>query len=339
MNGDLRLSAADLASLRRAVGAGREVAALVVGDVMVDAYLFGPIRRLSPEAPVPIVEVARTEDRPGGAANAALNIAALGVRTSLVGVVGDDDEAARLGQALEPAALTVELVAEADRPTTVKTRIVAPGGQVARLDRETCSAVGAATQAAVLRAVDAAVERVDVVLLSDYAKGVFAGTLAQRVIERAGRAGVPVVVDPKGTDFGRYAGAHVVTPNLLELQLASGIDPVARGVDLAVRQLKPALPDTAVLVTKGAEGIELFDAEGSLAIDAHATEVIDVTGAGDTVAATLALALAAGLPLRLGAVLANVAASAVVRRQGAAHVEPDHLDRLATELLGPAVSG
>lgn len=307
--------------IQRAVDRAHDLRALVLGDLMLDVYVFGSVERTSPEAPVPVVRTQRIERKPGGAANAALNLASLGVRTTLVGVVGDDRPATHLLAALERDGVAVRAVEDASRPTTVKTRILASDTQVVRVDREDCDALSDDCASSVAAHARRALEEgVDVVVLSDYAKGVITATVASEVVGASRARGVPVVVDPKGRDYGRYDGALVLTPNLSELHVASGADPATLGVESAVRTLGPRLPDVAFLVTKGAEGMELFDGDCHVDIPAHPADAFDVTGAGDTVAATLALGVAAGLPLTLAAHLANLAAGAVVRKLGAAQL-------------------
>ncbi|HEX5633354.1 MAG TPA: PfkB family carbohydrate kinase, partial [Gemmatimonadales bacterium] len=195
---------------------------LVVGDVMLDENLWGEVRRISPEAPVPVVELQRQTWEPGGAANNAANAAAVGATALLAGVVGDDPEAARLRARLGERGVDASgLVTERERPTTTKTRIVAHSQQVVRVDRERTGPISAASEDAIARWVSAHVREAGAVILSDYAKGVVTPRLAQAVIAAAGEAGVPVVVDPKGTEWARYRGAAVVTPNLHELELTA----------------------------------------------------------------------------------------------------------------------
>ncbi|MEZ4400166.1 MAG: D-glycero-beta-D-manno-heptose-7-phosphate kinase [Kofleriaceae bacterium] len=300
---------------------------VVVGDVMIDEYLRGEVHRISPEAPVPVLDLRATEHRLGGAANTAHNLAVLGAQVTLVGVVGADDGAALLTAALSAAGITTHLVADPSRPTTRKTRLVAGGHQIARVDAERRAPLDPATAAAVIAALAEATASAAAVVVSDYAKGVVTAAVAQAAIA-AGRArAIPVIVDPKQRDFAAYAGATVVTPNLAELEHAVG-HPVTSDDDLAraAAALAGPLAGCALLATRGADGMTLFHgATRAGHAPAIAREVFDVTGAGDTVVATLALALAAGHPLTVGMDLASLAAAIAVSRRGTATVAPADL--------------
>lgn len=307
--------------------AGRRL--LVVGDVMLDEYLSGDARRVCPEAPVPVVEVATRWAVPGGAANAAANAAALGGRPVLGGVTGDDAAAEALAGAVRATGVDPDgLVRDPARPTTVKLRVLARGQQVLRADTESAAPVPPGAADLLAAWAGRAVAAADAVLLSDYGKGVFAAGLAARVIDAARAAGRPVVVDPKGADAGRYAGATVVKPNAGELADLTGRpvrterEAAAAGVALAER-----LAGSAVLVTRGPDGMALFRAgHRPLGVPAaHRHRVFDVTGAGDTVAAALALALGAGLPVEAAARVANAAGGVAVSKVGTAVVTPDEL--------------
>lgn len=307
--------------------AGRQL--LVIGDVMVDEYVSGDARRVCPEAPVPVVEAAERWSVPGGAANAAANAAALGGRVSLGGATGDDHAAGELARAVQATNVNpAGLVADGTRPTTTKLRVLARGQQVIRVDTES---VATLSDAAALQLIDWAertVREADAVLLSDYGKGVVDTALAQRVIASARRANRPVVVDPKGRDANRYRGATVVKPNLSELaDLAGRAIRTWADVVEAGERVANELADTAILVTRGSEGMALFRAseQALLLPAAPARRVYDVTGAGDTAAATLALALAAGLTLEIAARIANAAAGLAVCKVGTAIVTPTEL--------------
>ncbi|HEX5819586.1 MAG TPA: D-glycero-beta-D-manno-heptose-7-phosphate kinase, partial [Gemmatimonadales bacterium] len=300
----------------------------VVGDVMLDQNLWGQVRRISPEAPVPVVELERETAEPGGAANNAANAAAVGACAMLGGVVGDDAEGVRLRTLLVARNVDASgLVTEPGRPTTTKTRVVAHNQQVVRVDRERTSAITSDSEAALLRWVEGHLRGVGACIISDYAKGVVTSSLAQGIIGAARSAGVPVVVDPKGTDYARYRGAAVVTPNLHEAELASRrtARTDAELADVAA-QLSAELDGAALLVTRGAAGMSLF-APGAAAVHvrAEAHQVYDVTGAGDTAITFLALALAAGAPLPAAMRLANRAAGVVVGKVGTATVTLDEL--------------
>jgi rfaE bifunctional protein kinase chain/domain len=301
---------------------------LVVGDVMLDQNLWGQVRRISPEAPVPVVELERETAEPGGAANNAANAAAVGACAMLGGVVGDDAEGMRLRTLLGARNVDASgLVTEAGRPTTTKTRVVAHNQQVVRVDRERTSAITSDSEASLLLWVEGHLRGVGACIISDYAKGVVTPSLAQGIIAAARAAGVPVVVDPKGTDYARYRGAAVVTPNLHEAELASRRT-ARTDAELAevAAQLSGELGGAALLVTRGAAGMSLF-APGTetVHVRAESHQVYDVTGAGDTAITFLALALAAGAPLPAAMRLANRAAGVVVGKVGTATVTLDEL--------------
>jgi D-glycero-beta-D-manno-heptose-7-phosphate kinase len=302
---------------------------LVVGDVMLDEYIAGDARRVCPEAPVPVVEVAERWCVPGGAANAAANAAALGGTVTLGGATGDDPPAAALDRAVRGTGVDpAGLVADATRPTTTKLRVLARGQQVIRVDTESRAPLSATAAEQLAAWAERFAATSEAVLLSDYGKGVVEGPLAARVIGAARRAGRPVIVDPKGRDATRYRGATVVKPNLSELADLVGTAVRTTGeLIAAANQLAETLPGTAVLVTRGAEGMALFRA-GAPALElaaAPARRVYDVTGAGDTAAAALALALAAGMPVETAARVANAAGGLAVCKVGTAVVSPPEL--------------
>ena len=302
---------------------------LVVGDVMLDEYVSGDAHRVCPEAPVPVIEVTRRWSVPGGAANAAANVAALGGRPVLGGVTGDDYAAGELTKATRTAGVDpAGFVTDPSRPTTAKLRVLARGQQVTRVDTESTVELPSGPASQLARWAEHAVADSDAILLSDYGKGVVRGTLASRVIEAARKAGRPVVVDPKGTDVGRYRGATVVKPNLGELSDLAG-RPVRTPAELleAGHRVAEELMGTVVLVTRGGDGMALFRAGmPPLALPAApARRVYDVTGAGDTAAAALTLALAAGLTVEAAARVANAAAGLAVCKVGTAVVRPDEL--------------
>ncbi len=301
---------------------------LVVGDVMLDEYLHGTVRRISPEAPVPVVELRERAFLPGGAANTAANIAGLRAEAVLAGVIGDDESGRRLREALAGTGVCLDgLFALEHRPTSTKTRVVAHGQQMVRIDHEHVGLFPPTVQEGLLRFVENELTRVDGCVLSDYAKGLVSPALARGVIETAARLGKPVVVDPKGIDYSKYRGATVVKPNLHEAGLVVQRDVVTTEEVIAVgRRLLDLLGTTAVLLTRGPAGMTLFT-HGSEPqhLPAHVREVYDVTGAGDTVAATLAVALAAGSSLLQAARLASRAAGLTVGKFGTAPVQFDEL--------------
>ena len=301
---------------------------LIVGDVMLDEYIWGEVRRISPEAPVPVVEVHRRTFAPGGAANVAANVAGLGGRALLGGVVGQDRQAAQLREALaERGVDPAGLIVDRDRPTTTKTRIVAHSQQVVRVDSEQRTSLRAELENALLGWVEEALDIAGACVLSDYAKGVVSPRLAERFIRLAREAGKPVIVDPKGTDYAKYRGATVVTPNVREAEQALNREINGRADLLEVGQhLLGVLDGSALLITRGGQGMSLFvNGADVVHIPAVARNVFDVTGAGDTVIGTLALALAAGIGLEQAARLANLAAGIVVGKVGTATVTVEEL--------------
>ncbi|MBL9018724.1 MAG: D-glycero-beta-D-manno-heptose-7-phosphate kinase, partial [Myxococcales bacterium] len=281
---------------------------LVVGDVMLDEYLRGDVARISPEAPVPVLEVRSRDLRLGGAANAAANIKALGGSAFLVGVVGRDETAATLGQQLARHEIIASLVPDAGRPTSRKTRLVAQQQQIVRVDDEKRNPLSEDLVAHVTSAIDDRISTCKAIVLSDYGKGVITTAVAQHAITAAKRARLPVIVDPKQRDFTIYRGASYITPNLSELEVAKvggAHDPAG-----AAAALLPELDGAALLVTRSADGMTLYRAgRPDFHVAALAKEVFDVTGAGDTVVATVALALAAGVAIERAMELASVAAA------------------------------
>ena len=308
-----------------------DVRVLVAGDLMLDRYWHGGTARISPEAPVPVVHVQSEEARAGGAGNVALNLAALGVQTTLSGVTGDDATAADLDALLRAAGVDNRFLRHPTAPTITKLRVVSRKQQLIRLDFEDAfEATGAAD---LLPLLQPAFADARVLVLSDYAKGALRDP--QPLIQAARAAGLQVLVDPKGHDFGRYRGATLATPNLSEFEAVVGRcagedDLVARG-----RQLARDSGIDALLVTRGEDGMSLIPAEGEpLHLPARARDVFDVTGAGDTVIATLAAGVAAGLALPQATALANIAAGLVVGKLGTATVSVSELRRALHETEG-----
>lgn len=289
------------------------------GDVMLDRYVLGRVERISPEAPIPVLSVDDETVMPGGAGNVARNLRALGACPRLVSVVGDDVGAAEVRGlfAAEPQSLS-GLITEPGRRTGIKTRYLAGGQQILRADRETIRPLAASTRAAVLRTAADAIAASAVLIVSDYGKGVLADGVAGALIDGARAAGKPVVVDPKGRDFSIYRGADLIAPNRAELLGALGGNFTSGREGEAARALIARFAFKAVLATLGKDGMLLVTAEDAVALPAEAREVFDVSGAGDTVVATLAAALAAGANTRDAAALANVAAGIVVGKVGTA---------------------
>ncbi len=317
---------------------------LVVGDVMLDEYVWGECRRISAEAPVPVVEIGRRSYRPGGAANVAANVVSLGGTAALVGVTGRDREAQFLRDEIAALGVSPEgLLADAGRPTTTKTRVIALQQQVVRLDAEKRAPLAPVLEAAALTLVRRRLASATACVISDYQKGVVTASLAQAVISMARGAGVPVVIDPKSRDFSIYRGATVVTPNVAEAERAANRE-LNGDADFehVTRFLLEVVEGGALLVTRGAEGMSLFRPDRTpLHIPAVARRVFDVTGAGDTAVSTLALCLGAGLRLEEAARTANAAAGIVVGKVGTACVGAaelrEALEAMAREALPPAV--
>jgi rfaE bifunctional protein kinase chain/domain len=302
---------------------GRLAAArvLVVGDAMLDRYWFGAVDRISPEAPVPVVLVQREQECLGGAANVALNVKSLGARATLLTVVGDDEPARILQRLLAEQGVATVLGRDPALRTIVKLRIVGRSQQLLRIDFE--SQPDHELLAQMLSDYEAALPAHDAVLFSDYGKGGLAHI--SRMIELARTAGKPVLVDPKGRDYSRYAGASLITPNRAELAQAVGAWRDEAELTERAQGLRAALGLDGLLVTRSEEGMSLFDAAGQFHQPAQARQVFDVTGAGDTVIATMAAMLAAGLSLRAAVPIANRAGGIVVGRFGTATVSYEEL--------------
>jgi D-beta-D-heptose 7-phosphate kinase/D-beta-D-heptose 1-phosphate adenosyltransferase len=301
---------------------------LVLGDVMLDEFLWGDVSRISPEAPVPVVEVKRQTFHLGGAGNVASNVRSLGGRPSLAGVIGKDVAGDKVRDVLVETGIEDLLVpADRGRPTTVKTRIIARHQQVVRADREHADEISAALEDALLSRVRQALPACSALILSDYQKGVLTPRLMKAVLGLAGRRKIPILVDPKVRHFTRYRRVSVLTPNHLEAEQATGIR-IRSSSDLeaAGRKILGLLKCDAVLVTRGEQGMTLFRQRlPPLHIPAAAREVFDVTGAGDTVIAALGLACSAGASLEEAARLANHAAGVVVGKLGTAAATPGEI--------------
>lgn len=307
---------------------------LVVGDVMLDRYWYGEVERISPEAPVPVVKVQRTEERPGGAANVALNAAALGAKVALLSVVGTDEAGASLerlineqGRLVNKQGIATNLHRDEKLATTVKLRVIGRKQQLLRADFET--APSHEVLAGKLAEYEALLEQCDVVVLSDYGKGGLAHIV--KMIELARARKRVVLVDPKGDDYSKYRGATIVTPNRTELQEVVGRWKDARDFAQRGERLRAELDLTALLVTLGEKGMALFEEGSMLEEPAQPRDVFDVTGAGDTVIGTLAVMLASGAGMRDALRVANHAAGIAVGKFGTAVVHPDEL---AADLQG-----
>ncbi|WP_192458826.1 bifunctional D-glycero-beta-D-manno-heptose-7-phosphate kinase/D-glycero-beta-D-manno-heptose 1-phosphate adenylyltransferase HldE [Musicola keenii] len=301
----------------------RHAAVLVVGDVMLDRYWYGPTSRISPEAPVPVVKVDTIEERPGGAANVAMNIAALGAGSRLVGLTGIDDAARALSARLNEVNVKCDFVSVPTHPTITKLRVLSRNQQLIRLDFE--EGFERVDPQPMLDRIQQALPKIGALVLSDYAKGALAHV--QNMIQLARAAGVPVLIDPKGTDFARYRGATLLTPNLSEFEAVAGRckdedDLVARGMKLLAD-----FDFSALLITRSEQGMTLLQpGKTPLHLPTQAQEVYDVTGAGDTVIGVLAASLAAGKPLEEACFLSNAAAGVVVGKLGTSTVSPIELE-------------
>ena len=313
---------------RALVGRFHSMSVLVAGDLMLDQFVIGRVSRISPEAPVPVVEHDHDEYRIGGAGNVAHNVRALGGRVELVGLVGRDDAAGRLRGEMLLAGMGVDgLVADPARPTTTKQRIVTTRNQqVARVDFESDAEAAGEVEAALIERARRAIAHADAVVVSDYLKGAVTRGLVAAVVEGARSRGIPVLVDPKIPHIDYYAGATVVTPNHHEAETAAHMrirndDDARRAARVFIERARCQ----GVLITRGEHGMSMVDASGEAHYATVAREVADVTGAGDTVIAALALGLAAGAALPEAAQLANHAAGIVVGRFGPSTVSPAEL--------------
>ena len=313
----------DSSTLARHIESLGGVRVACVGDVMLDRFVYGQVERTSPEAPVPVLRAGHDVCMLGGAGNVARNLVSLGARATLLSVIGDDEVGRRLtGMVGSESGVEPHLLVERSRLSTEKTRYVAGGQQLLRVDSETVEAIDPRSEESLAGLTRDALANCDAVVLSDYAKGVLAHDLVRSLIDAARAAGRPVVVDPKGRDYGRYAGASAITPNRAELGHAVGkpLGSVEAMTD-ACRRLIARHDFGAVLVTRGQEGMTLVSADGRIAhLEARAREVYDVSGAGDTVAAAVAAALGRGVDILAAAALANEAAGVVVGKAGTAVV-------------------
>ena len=295
----------------------------MIGDVILDRYWWGEASRLSPEAPVPVVRKQRSTVRPGGAANTAANLAALGATPYLVGSVGTDRESTELQGALLECGVAVDfLISEDTRPTTTKTRVIASHQQIVRVDEESVAPLAGDAEDRAREAIAKCLEKASAVVVSDYAKGFLTPSLLHFVTAAAGRAGKRVFMDPKGADYTRYQGCFLMKPNRLELSILTGLPARNHQETLAAgSRLSALIPGAMILVTEGADGMTLFAGSGPIEHLAPAPrQVYDVTGAGDTVLATLSLAISAGAAYRDAMELAAEAAAIAIGTMGTATV-------------------
>jgi rfaE bifunctional protein kinase chain/domain len=294
---------------------------LVVGDVMLDRYWFGDSDRISPEAPVPVVQVSKVDERLGGAANVARNVAALGANTTILGVVGEDEAGNRISELLRQSGVNSQLEIDPKVPTTVKLRVIARQQQLIRLDFEETPSQTALEQK--LARFEKALDTADVLVLSDYGKGALSQVAT--MIECARAKNKIILVDPKGEDYEKYRGATLITPNRSELRQVVGRWADEEDLTRHAQDLRRSLGIQALLLTRSEEGMSMFTDQGVSHVRAQAREVFDVSGAGDTVIATLAVALAAQWPLERAMALANRAGGIVVGKLGTATVTSEEL--------------
>ncbi|HEX9949103.1 MAG TPA: D-glycero-beta-D-manno-heptose-7-phosphate kinase [Thermodesulfobacteriota bacterium] len=307
---------------------------LVVGDIMIDEFIWGMVTRISPEAPVPVVAVNREDLLLGGAANVVHNVHSLGGRVLLAGLIGDDRMGEKIKKLLAGQKIDSEgLVVQAGRPTTVKTRVIAHSQQVVRYDRESREPISAQSQEELLHYLDKNWGQVDGIIVSDYGKGLINSVLMEFIMQRKKKELKLVAVDPKVNNFNLYPGATVVTPNRQEAEAAAGREIKDEASLMEVgRILLERFASQAILITRGEEGMVLFQREGDVInVPTVAKEVYDVTGAGDTVISALTLALASGNDLPVAAVVANYAAGIVVGKVGTATVTPEELKKAIAE--------
>lgn len=311
-----------------------DVRVLIVGDVMLDQYWWGSVERISPEAPVPVVNLKRKTLVPGGAANVAANVAGLGAEAYLVGITGTDQEGENLPKILAEMNISGEfLIKNTDRTTTVKTRIIAQNQQIARIDQEEICSLSIDTEEIIMEKIASLMDKTDAVIISDYAKGMISENIAMRLITIAKSADKIVIVDPKGENYKKYENATILTPNKKEIYEATGLDTESsESLEEAGSFLLESLKLEGLLITRGEKGMTLFQkGRKSRNLHASARKVYDVTGAGDTVIATLAVAVAAGENFYEAAHLANTAAGLVVERVGTTAINIGDLKNVLAE--------
>lgn len=310
---------------------------LVIGDLMIDAYTWGKVSRISPEAPVPVVQVIKKEARLGGAGNVVMNIASLGAKPWVVSVVGDDEAGIQLKSLLEKEGISLSgIVEEKGRITSIKERIIAGSQQLLRVDSETEKLILQASSAALLEKVKACIKEVDVIIFEDYDKGVLNEQLIQEVITLARKHGIPTVVDPKKRNFFSYRGATLFKPNLHELRDGLGLYPEdLEGQKLleTVHQFKESQGFDGVFVTLSEKGVLMDLGKEQVRIPAHIRQIADVSGAGDTVISIAACALALGLPARHIASLANLGGGLVCESLGVVPIDKELLKKEAESHL------
>lgn len=307
--------------LRTVIQTGKQPSILVIGDLMIDHYVWGDATRLSPEAPVPVVNVKSESTTLGGAANVAQNLISMGAKVVLGGLVGDDISGSQLTDILEQEGIdTCGIIKDSSRPTTVKTRVLAGSHQLVRVDREVTDAVAIALEDELLNKLSNCIEHADIVLFSDYNKGLFSPTLTQRLVEAINQKGKKIIVDPKGLNYSKYKDTYIIKPNRKELAEAAKAEKIKTIDDLQLAS-KTIFEQTGaeyLVVTLSEEGMAIVSELTYKLLPVKATEVFDVTGAGDTVLAAMAYFIASGLSVEEACELANHAAAIVIRRVGSA---------------------
>jgi D-beta-D-heptose 7-phosphate kinase/D-beta-D-heptose 1-phosphate adenosyltransferase len=301
---------------------------LVIGDLMVDHYIWGSATRLSPEAPVPIVNVKNESTTLGGAGNVVQNLVALGANVTIAGVIGDDSPGIQLIEILkEEGVKTNTIIKDKIRPTTVKTRVLVGSHQLVRVDREITDSVSKELEDELINKLSDCIDSADIVVFSDYNKGLFSPVLTQRLIKIANDHQKKVIVDPKGLNYDKYKGAYIIKPNRKELAEAAKTEKITNIEDLqnAAKTIFLQTGTTYLIVTLSEEGMAIITAQSSKLLPVKATEVFDVTGAGDTVIATIAYFIAAGLSVDEACELANHAAAIVIRHIGSATTTIDEI--------------
>ncbi|MBE9531362.1 MAG: D-glycero-beta-D-manno-heptose-7-phosphate kinase [Proteobacteria bacterium] len=313
-----------------------DVRVLIIGDLIMDHFIWGNVNRISPEAPVPVVDVTSENLLLGGSANVANNINSLGGRSIVSGIVGRDNDGQALIDMLKKMKIrTRSIVVDDVRPTTIKTRVIAHNQQVVRFDREAKFKINGSVLKKVVADIKKSISSVDAVIISDYAKGLISKDLVEEIVIQAKRYGIPIAVDPKVSHFDFYKDVNIVTPNNFEASMASGIDICDEdSLSVAGDLLSAKLGCEALLVTRGEHGMNLFEDKASTHIPTVAKEVYDVSGAGDTVIAVIGLALGSGATYKEAAVLANFAAGIVVGKVGTASVSIDELKDAVKKGLG-----
>jgi len=317
----------DSVSLTMSVNALTKAKVLCVGDVMLDRFVYGDIRRISPEAPIPIFNIGSDKLMLGGAGNVTCNLSGLGAKTRFITVVGNDLAGTDIKKLISNVPNTkTTLITEKKRRTSIKTRYVASGQQMMRTDDETIAPIEEKTKQRLINLVESALNNNTAVILADYAKGVLTPDITKAIIRRAKKAKIPVIVDPQGTDYKHYKGADIITPNRKELSLATGMQTNSdKAIIAAARKLISENGIKSILATRSSDGMSLIDVNRFNSFKAESQEVFDVSGAGDTVAAAIGASLSAGINLKQAVRLANTSAGVVVAKAGTAAVHASEI--------------